>query len=624
MTSDRSWVGRSRYNEFKYITEEYKNGVDSFLKFACDNLKDEDEGLIRCPCQKCKNRYFKDPSGVKVDLYLHGIMQWYTKWELHGEKDMPRVEVGMSSGCNDDADMYDAHNMLRDFADANRYFENFEEEPNADAKEFYNMVNDASEPIYPNNKDYTRLSFVNKLLHFKNKHHCSNNGFDELLCLIGSVLPDGHKLPRSYYEVRKMISGLHMGYEKIDACENDCMLFYKEDINKTHCDICYTSRYKEQKDPKKKKIARKILRYFPLTQRLQRLFMAEKTAECMRWHHNRVVVEGQLSHPADGDEWKHFDSRFPHFSKEIRNVRLGLSTDGFDPFRDAHAREYTVWPVVVVVYNLPPSMCTKAPYMFMPLLIPGPSDPTKDLHVYLRPLIDELKLLWHTGVETYDRFSRTNFMMKATLMWTISDFPALAMLSGWSTKGKLSCPVCMGEVKATQLKHGGKPSFYGTARYFLDQDDPLRRSTKFGRTKALSVTYRHSGIIAKTMCEQIQFPPPGKTSWRKPRDYGVTHNWTHFSPFFELPYWETLRLRHCIDVMHTEKNVFDNIFCTLINDKKKSKDNLKARRDCMELGIHRELWIKEDGTIPSAPYVLSRDQLHLLFRWISKLQPPDG
>ena len=68
-------------------------------------------------------------------------MQWYTKWDLHGEKDMPRVEVGMSSGCNDDDDMNDAHSMLRDFAYANRYFENFEEEPNADAKEFYNMVN---------------------------------------------------------------------------------------------------------------------------------------------------------------------------------------------------------------------------------------------------------------------------------------------------------------------------------------------------------------------------------------------------------------------------------------------------------------------------------------------------
>ena len=41
MTSDRSWVGRSRYNELIYITEEYKSGVDSFFKFACDNLEDE-------------------------------------------------------------------------------------------------------------------------------------------------------------------------------------------------------------------------------------------------------------------------------------------------------------------------------------------------------------------------------------------------------------------------------------------------------------------------------------------------------------------------------------------------------------------------------------------------------
>ncbi|KAK1403516.1 hypothetical protein POM88_003121 [Heracleum sosnowskyi] len=104
MTSDRSWVGRYRYDESKYLTEEYKNGVDSFLKFAIDHLKNEDEGLIRCPCQKCGNEYYKDPSDVRLDLYLHGIMQWYTRWDLHGEKE-PQFETGTSSGnvgYNDD------------------------------------------------------------------------------------------------------------------------------------------------------------------------------------------------------------------------------------------------------------------------------------------------------------------------------------------------------------------------------------------------------------------------------------------------------------------------------------------------------------------------------------------
>ena len=28
-------------------------------------------------------------------------------------------------------------------------------------------------------------------------------------------------------------------------------------------------------------------------------------------------------------------------------------------------------------------------------------------------------------------------------MWTINDFPAYGMVSGWSTHGKLACPYCM-------------------------------------------------------------------------------------------------------------------------------------------------------------------------------------
>ena len=104
----------------------------------------------------------------------------------------------------------------------------------------------------------------------------------------------------------------------------------------------------------------------------------------------------------------------------------------------------------------------------------------------------------------------------------------------------------------------------------------------------------------------------------------MTHNWTHYSPFFELPYWETLSLRHNIDIMHTEKNVFDNIFYTILDDKQKSKDNLKSRYDCQELRVHRELWIQEDGAKPHAPYVLSKEQLNKLFKWIDMLKLPDG
>ena len=61
--------------------------------------------------------------------------------------------------------------------------------------------------------------------------------------------------------------------------------------------------------------------------------------------------------------------------------------------------------------------------------------------------------------------------------------------------------------------------------------------------------------------------------------YGVHHNWTKKSIFWELPYWKSNLIRHNIDVMHTEKNFFDNIFNTVMNVHDKTKNNLNVRLD---------------------------------------------
>ena len=95
---------------------------------------------------------------------------------------------------------------------------------------------------------------------------------------------------------------------------------------------------------------------------------------------------------------------------------------------------------MLLVYNLPPWMCMKSEYSILSLHIPGPRSPGNDINIYLQPLIDELKLLWDSGVETYDASRNETFQMRAALMWTIGDFPAYAMLCGWSTKGKFACP----------------------------------------------------------------------------------------------------------------------------------------------------------------------------------------
>lgn len=74
--------------------------------------------------------------------------------------------------------------------------------------------------------------------------------------------------------------------------------------------------------------------------------------------------------------------------------------------------------------------------MFMILLIPGSSDPVKILNTYLRPLINKFFQLWKVGVHTYYAFSKTNFTLRAVLLWTMSDFPRLGMVSGGQLKGR--------------------------------------------------------------------------------------------------------------------------------------------------------------------------------------------
>jgi hypothetical protein len=75
----------------------------------------------------------------------------------------------------------------------------------------------------------------------------------------------------------------------------------------------------------------------------------------------------------------------------------------------------------------------KPEFTMLSLLIPGPQSPGNNIDVYLQPLIEELKVLWESGVETYDASQNHMFQMRAALLWTISDYPAYAMLSGWRT-----------------------------------------------------------------------------------------------------------------------------------------------------------------------------------------------
>jgi hypothetical protein len=79
----------------------------------------------------------------------------------------------------------------------------------------------------------------------KSKFVFSNNCYKELLKLLSNVLPANHKLPREMYQSKKLISDLDMDYEKIDVCQDNCMLFWKEHIYEKKCLKCGKSQFVE-------------------------------------------------------------------------------------------------------------------------------------------------------------------------------------------------------------------------------------------------------------------------------------------------------------------------------------------------------------------------------------------
>ncbi|XP_066334495.1 uncharacterized protein [Miscanthus floridulus] len=244
---------------------------------------------------------------------------------------------------------------------------------------------------------HSKFSFLVRMLYIKSRYRIGNTTFSTMLKLLSSGYPQS-ELPKSYDEAKKYLGELGLGFENIHVCKNNCVLFRKRYYKENVCPICKVSRWQDETG--NKRVPHKVLRHFPLLPRLKRSMETQ-------WHKKtRTLVDNVMSHPADGEAWKEFDTREPTFADDSRNLRLALATDGFNPFGNM-STQYS------------------------------PKSPGKDFDLFLEPLIEELLDLWK-GVSTYDACTGRKFNLHAAVLWCIHDFPALSTLSGRTTKGSMA------------------------------------------------------------------------------------------------------------------------------------------------------------------------------------------
>ena len=387
MGDDRGWM-YAGWKKGGRHTNEWFDKTQQFVELAYGKAT---QGVIRCPCNKCKNTVSHDKREVTLHLCKNGFMPGYEVWDRHGESSR-RVSTQMEVDDGEEVDRLD--HMVEDLQ---AEFElDHEDPPTKEVQELFELLQALELPLH-GHTTVTVGQFVTRLMGIKSKFAFSANCYKAIMDLIGDILPADHKAPKDMYRSKKLLKALGMPYEKIDVCPDNCMLFWKKHAKEKKYLKCGKSRYVEVVNEDGEKVqtkrAWKQLRYMRLTPRLKRLFLARRTAKRMRSHKkSKARNDGLMVHPSDGDAWKALDSFDPAFASDERNVRIGLATDGFTPF-NMTAASYSCWPVFAIPYNLPPEDCMKSEFMFLCLIIPSPEHPGVKLNVMLEPLIEELKEL---------------------------------------------------------------------------------------------------------------------------------------------------------------------------------------------------------------------------------------
>ncbi|KAI5312908.1 hypothetical protein L3X38_042082 [Prunus dulcis] len=594
---DKSWMHSDRRSKA------YEFGVEAFLNFAVENLLTTTH--IRCPCVKCVNLKLFGVGIIRDHVYFNGIDQSYKNWTFHGEP----WEATTNASRNVEED--DGHSRYSFVSEEIDMDDNDFGDFGSDPYEFANVIGDGDQPVYPGCRKYTKLSALVKLYNLKAKHGMSDVCFTELLILQGDLLPEGNTIPTSMYEAKKTLCALGLSYEKMHACPNNCILYRKEYEDSTNCPTCGISRWKEGKDSiLKEGVPAKVVWYFPPIPRFKRMFQSHETAKSLTWHAARKSIDGQMSHPADSPSWKLLDDKWPEFGNEPRNLRLALSSDGFNPHSSLSSR-YSCWPVILVTYNLPPWLCMKRKFMMLTLLISGPKQPGNDIDVYLEPLIDDLKSLWVGIRGVYDAHNGEYFTLRAALMWTINDFLAYGNLSGCVVKGYKACPICGDDTPSHRLKNGHKICYIGH-RKWLPINHPYRR--------------QHAAFNGKP---EYGIPPEPLTGEEVLHmvENGDRVCWKKKSIFFDLEYWKYLPVRHALDVMHIEKNVCDSIIGTLLEIPRKNKDGIAARLDLLNMGVKTDLqpeYGERRTRLPPGPWNLLRAEKREVCNSFYGMKVPEG
>lgn len=351
----------------------------------------------------------------------------------------------------------------------------------------------------------------------KVEDHLSDRTFNRLPKAFPNTSHDTLKMTKK--RVRSLAGFRPVRYS---CCVNSCVCFVGPYENLTECPNCKEARCMANGKP------RKYFDYLPITPRLRAMSANSAHAKKMRYRAEHIHDPGIVKDVFDSTHYQSLlktivdvpaTDPFFYFSDE-RDIALGLSTDGFTPFKK---RSKTCWPIILFNYNLPPEIRFQKKYCIHVATVPGPNKPW-DWDSFCWPLVEELIQL-EMGVKAFDAISQALFLLHVYLILVFGDIPAMAMMMRMKGQNGISpCRICgikgvcfhsrthyvpLGREKIP----GAKPRRYDPSNLHIRTHEKLleqAREVEMARSnkthEQLSKQYGIKGVPVLSCLSSISFP----------------------------------------------------------------------------------------------------------------------
>ncbi|XP_004289392.1 PREDICTED: uncharacterized protein LOC101308131 [Fragaria vesca subsp. vesca] len=113
---------------------------------------------------------------------------------------------------------------------------------NSDYDKYNRLLREVQTPLYPDS-EHTMLGTVMGQMKMKNKRGKNNVCFDKDIALMKKVIPKGNSCLENFDQVKSLLADLGLDHQKIDACVNNCILYYKDYKDEVECPHCYEPRH---------------------------------------------------------------------------------------------------------------------------------------------------------------------------------------------------------------------------------------------------------------------------------------------------------------------------------------------------------------------------------------------